>query len=64
MKLPYQGQISIWMVIGGSASLAADQGYDRRFKSGETVLIPATAGILHWSCHEEKPATLLGVGFP
>jgi hypothetical protein len=59
-RLPYPGQLSIWMVLGGEAHLATD-GYERTFQTGETVLVPALCGRGEWTANE---ATLLGVTLP
>jgi mannose-6-phosphate isomerase len=64
--LPYPRQLSIWMVLDGSAILIGEAtGYRRRFASGATVLVPASAGRLRWErSAEQEAATLLGVVIP
>jgi mannose-6-phosphate isomerase len=56
--VPYAGQLSIWMVLDGSAELHGG-GYRRAFRRGETVLVPASAGALSW--RPGGKTTLLGV---
>jgi len=49
------GRGSIWMVLEGAAVLEGVD-YYRRFRAGETVLVPASAGPLAWrpaSTHEQ-----------
>ena len=66
--LPHTGELSIWLVLDGTAELASAAGagqYRRAFRRGETVLVPASAGKLVWRPLEaETPPTLLGVRVP
>jgi mannose-6-phosphate isomerase len=58
--LPNFGRLSIWLVLAGEAELgSAGPEYRRTFRTGHTVLVPATSPRLAWkpSC----PAVLLGV---
>lgn len=51
--------MTMWLVISGHAQLSDKvTGYDRRFVTGETVLIPAHARHLNWSSEQ---TTLLRV---
>lgn len=62
MNLPFAQQASIWIALEGAVQLSGSStGYSRRFRPGETVLVPATAGPLQWTPVESGPATLLGV---
>lgn len=63
MPVPHAGQMSIWMIISGSAELyAEDRSYARHCQRGETVLLPATAPNLRW---QPRPnATALCVRLP
>ncbi len=61
LPLPYTGQMSIWMVLGGEATLASTKGYARPFRAGETVLVPASAGPLIWRVNPGDAVTLLAV---
>jgi hypothetical protein len=57
--------MSAWLLIDGSAELhATDGSYRRAFRAGETVLIPASAGVLTWSASGGTEATLLAVTEP
>jgi mannose-6-phosphate isomerase len=59
LEQPYPKQLSLWVVLEGEAELrGTPAGYRRTFRRGETVLVPATAGPLHWHAGS---ATLLGV---
>jgi mannose-6-phosphate isomerase len=59
LSLPDEGQLSIWLVLEGTARLEGDHNvYRREFRAGETVLIPASARGLAW--HSEG-AVLLAV---
>jgi mannose-6-phosphate isomerase len=63
--LPYSGRMSIWLIISGEAQLDGENGaYRRNFRTGETVLIPASTGRLNWSPSGQSSATLLGVSVP
>lgn len=42
------GQLAIWMLLGGQAALRAAGGYERHFRPGETVLVPASAESPRW----------------
>jgi len=63
LSLPYPGQLSIWMVLEGSLLLSGQPaGYERFFRTGETVLVPASTGALRWEPSEDRTtATVLGV---
>ncbi len=63
LPIPYPGRLSIWMVLEGSAQLATSGNYQRSFRRGETVLIPASAPSSCWKT-ENVPAKLLGVSLP
>jgi len=61
---PFTGRLSIGIILAGSFRLRASNGsYGRIFRSGETVLIPASAPECTWS-PEKGRATLLGVTLP
>jgi mannose-6-phosphate isomerase len=65
LDMPYARQLSIWMVLEGAAELAGPAaGYSRRFRPGETALVPATAGPLRWTPEGDGKVTLLGVLVP
>lgn len=55
------GRLSIWLVLDGRAELKSGE-YSRTFRSGETVLVPASAGPLNWQ--PQGNTTLLGVTLP
>lgn len=59
--VPYAGRMSIWMVLGGTAQLRTKAGYQRWFRMGETVLLPATAGPASWEAEASNPAVLLAI---
>jgi mannose-6-phosphate isomerase len=62
LEWPYRRQMSLGMVLEGSAELASRvTGYRRTFCTGETVLAPATAEGLVWNPSPQGPAVLLGV---
>lgn len=62
--VPDPGRLSIWLVLDGSAELATlDGAYRRRFKRGETVLIPAACGPAAWT-PIDGPAVLVAAGLP
>lgn len=62
LPLPYAGQLSVWMILDGAAELTCTHSaYQRVFRRGETVLIPASAKSLEWRPTDGKPPTLLGV---
>ncbi len=47
--VPYPGELSIWLVLGGTAELQSQQtGYRRELHPGETILIPASAPGVSW----------------
>jgi mannose-6-phosphate isomerase len=61
---PAQGRLSVWMVLAGAARLVQTAGsYQREFRLGETVLIPAAAGACQWF-PQGGTATLLCVTLP
>jgi mannose-6-phosphate isomerase len=61
---PYAGQMSIWMVLAGMIQLQTNDGYQRWFRTGETVLIPASAGQASWNTGMAGSATMLAVTIP
>lgn len=64
LPLVSAGQMSIWMVLAGQAELAGrDRSYRRVFRTGECVLVPASAVGLAWTSGG-GPATLLAVKIP
>jgi mannose-6-phosphate isomerase len=61
---PFQGKLSIWMVLEGEALLLGE-GYKRLFQSGETILIPASSSALVWEPTEPANfASLLAITLP
>ncbi len=44
---PFAGRMSVWTVLNGAAELV-QPGYQRTFRRGDSVLIPASAGAIHW----------------
>jgi mannose-6-phosphate isomerase len=60
---PYHGRLSIWTVLAGSADLRTSRTYQRPFRNGETVLIPAAAPACSWD-PTNGPPTLLAVCLP
>jgi mannose-6-phosphate isomerase len=59
--VPYAGQLSIWLVLEGTARLKREgNNYHRDFHAGETVLIPASAHELSWQNTTDE-TILLGV---
>lgn len=45
------GRYSVWMVLGGNSELSCPaSGYGRRFRAGETVLVPASCPEVCWKC--------------
>lgn len=65
LAVPYARQMSVWMLIEGEAELHAEQrGYHRRFRSGQTVLLPASSGPLAWEALGGHPATALAITLP
>jgi mannose-6-phosphate isomerase len=61
---PYQGKLVIWMVLDGEALLVG-QGYNRLFRRGETVLVPASSPALVWEPTEPANfASLLAITLP
>lgn len=64
MPAPYAGQMSIWMVLAGTVQLQTKDGYQRPFRAGETVLIPASAGQASWTTGMSGPATVLAITLP
>lgn len=62
MATLYPNRMSIWIVIDGRAQLRTlDGSYDREFRLGQTVLIPASSGAVAWSASGGMEATLLAV---
>lgn len=55
------GVLSLWMVLAGTASLRSAGGYQREFRRGETVLIPASAPGLRWKPGGSTPPEFLRV---
>ncbi len=55
------GQLSIWMVLSGSADLVGTS-YGRSFQAGESVLIPAASQTVHWQA--DSSAQLLCITLP
>ncbi|MFO0949475.1 MAG: type I phosphomannose isomerase catalytic subunit, partial [Planctomycetota bacterium] len=47
VPVPAPGRLSVGMVIEGSVELVGGD-FHRELIAGETVLIPASAGVLHW----------------
>lgn len=60
-SFPATGRATIWLVLDGGARLQT-AGYDRPFRAGETVLVPAAASDLEWL--PDAQATLLRVRLP
>ena len=60
MALPDARPLAVWMLLSGEAELSGAD-YRRRFRQGETVLVPATAGPLRWTPQSAEPPTLLAV---
>jgi mannose-6-phosphate isomerase len=60
------GELSIWMLLGGSAELVGDDGeYRRLFTAGQSVLVPAAAKSLAWiGTMTDSPAQLLRITLP
>jgi|GEM_PF-45682 len=48
LRVPYPGELTIWMVLEGSGRLTTHD-YQRSLIKGTTVLIPATAAICDWT---------------
>jgi mannose-6-phosphate isomerase len=61
-SFPYQGKLSIWLVLAGEAELLTTSGYRRAFAQGSTVVVPADTLGAHW--RPSAPCTLLGVTLP
>jgi mannose-6-phosphate isomerase len=62
---PHAGELTIWLVLDGSARLAhSDSGEQRDLTRGRTVLIPAAAGETVWTPSATGTATLLCVRLP
>lgn len=62
-SLRFPGCMWVWMVIEGHAELRTGDGtYQRAFRLGETVLVPASAGEICWTA--PASATLLAVTEP
>lgn len=59
--VPYAGRMSIWMVLEGAADLRTEDGYQRRFRKGETLLLPASAGEAFWTAEASRSVSLLAV---
>lgn len=57
---PHPGQMSIWMVLEGTAHLSSPS-TERDFPCGSTVLIPAATRASRWSATEAHPCVLLCV---
>ncbi len=65
LAVPFAGQMSVWMLIEGEAELrAADGGYRRHFRLGQTVLLPASSGPLTWKASDGQPAIALAITLP
>jgi len=64
LQVPYAGQMSIWMILAGTAQLQTKDGYQRSFRAGETVLIPASAGQAAWNTSVSGSAKVLAVTLP
>lgn len=63
--VPGAGELSIWIVLEGSATLSGESNEFRRtMRPGETVLVPATAGPLRWTPCDGQKAVILGVPVP
>jgi len=61
LACPYPGQLSLWMVLDGTAELRAAGGYCRTFARGGVVMVPA-ASDAWWRA--DSAAMLLGVTLP
>jgi mannose-6-phosphate isomerase len=73
---PFAGQMSIWLVLAGTAQLlSTTTGYRRVFQRGETVVVPASAQGVRWLTvrpsqpalvpgEDRRYATLLGIHLP
>jgi mannose-6-phosphate isomerase len=62
---PYPERLSVWMVIDGDVELRESAGdYRRRFRRGETVLIPASARQADWIPAGVSAPALLAVTVP
>ena len=44
---PFDGRMSVWTMLSGTAELV-QPGYQRTFRRGDTVLIPASVGAIQW----------------
>ena len=55
------GQLSIWMVLSGSADLVGTS-YHHNFRAGESVLIPAASEPVRWQAN--SPAQVLCITLP
>jgi mannose-6-phosphate isomerase len=64
LPLPSPGRLSIWQVLDGSAALHSAAGQARTFRRGETVLVPAAANDLTWTCEKDQRGSLLGIWLP
>jgi mannose-6-phosphate isomerase len=64
LSIPYKGQMSVWTVLAGQAQLTTWDGYQRRFRLGESVLVPASAELPSWHGDPSNPATLLAAIVP
>ncbi|MBN2581314.1 MAG: class I mannose-6-phosphate isomerase [Pirellulales bacterium] len=62
---PYPDCMSIWMILDGDVELRQSSGgYRRRFRRGETVLIPAAGRQTSWIPAADTVPTLLAVTLP
>jgi mannose-6-phosphate isomerase len=60
---PTNGELSVWVVLSGSATLRTVSGtWQRAFERGETVLVPATAAV-EW-VPGQSPVALVAVTLP
>jgi mannose-6-phosphate isomerase len=54
-------RMTMWMLLEGCAELRTADGYGRRFKQGETVLVPAAANQPSWRRAGDSDTILLAV---
>lgn len=63
-RLPYAGEMSIWMVLDGVAVLSAGA-TSRILKRGATILLPAGVSDASWAAEDpENPCQLLAIRLP